>query len=58
MYVYEGIEAPSILRLIRKTGLREDVANIRFELGVESSAAEPEQVLLLCACSQLLKLQT
>jgi hypothetical protein len=47
VYVYEGIEAPSMLRLIRRTGLREDVANIRFELGVESSAAEPEQVLVV-----------
>ena len=46
MYVYEGIEAPSMLRLIRRTGLREDIANIRFELGVESSAAELVLVLL------------
>jgi hypothetical protein len=46
VYVYEGIEAPSMLRLIRRTGLREDIANIRFELGVESSAAELVLVLL------------
>ena len=35
-----------MLRLIRKTGLDEDVADLRFELGVEISAAEMEQVLV------------
>ena len=41
MCVCEAIGAPSMLRLIRRAGaLGEDVANLRIELGVESSAAE------------------
>ena len=36
-----------MLRLIRRTVVGEDVANFRFELGVERSAAETEQVLVL-----------
>jgi hypothetical protein len=33
-------------------GFREDVADLRFELGVNSSAAEAELVLVVCcACS-------
>jgi len=46
--VCEAIGAPSILRLIRRTGgLGKDVANLRFELGLESRAAETEQVLVM-----------
>ena len=48
MCVCEGIGAPSVLRLIRRAGgLGEDVANLRFELAVESSAAETELVLVV-----------
>ena len=38
MCAREAIGAPSMLRLMRRAG-GEDVANLRFELGVESSAA-------------------
>ncbi len=43
----DAIGAPSMLRLIRRAGLGDDVANLIFELGVESSAAETEQVLVM-----------
>jgi len=42
-----AIGATSMLRLIVSCGLGEDVANLRFELGVESSAAETELVLVV-----------
>jgi hypothetical protein len=43
----EAMGAPSMLRLIRRAGgLGKDVADLRFELGVESSAAELVLVLL------------
>ena len=46
--VCEAIGAQSMLRLIRRAGgLGEDVDNLRFELGVESSAAETEPVLVM-----------
>ena len=38
-------------------GLGEDIANLTFELGVENSSAETEQVLGDVPQSQLLKLQ-
>ena len=48
MCVCEAIGAQSMLRLIRRAGgLGEDVDNLRFELGVESSAAETEPVLVM-----------
>ncbi len=48
MCVCEGIGASSMLSLIRRAGgLDEDVDNLRFELGVESSAAETEPVLVI-----------
>ena len=48
MCVCEGIGASSMLSLIRRAGgLDEDVDNLRFELGVESSAAETEPVLVM-----------
>ena len=35
----ESIDAPSMLRLMRRAGgLGEDVANLRFDLGAESSS--------------------
>jgi len=46
----EAIGAPSMLRLIHRAVVREvgeDVANLRFELGVESSSAETELVLVV-----------
>ncbi len=54
-----AIGATSMLRLIVSCGLGEDVANLRFELGVESRAAETELVLVVlarCCTCQLLKL--
>ena len=48
MCALESIGASSMLRLIRRVvSLGESVANFRFELGVESSAAETEQVLVM-----------
>ena len=42
----EEMRAPSMLRLIRRgCGLCDDVADLTFELGVKSSAAEAETVL-------------
>ena len=47
------IRAPSMLRLIRRTGvLDEDVVNLRFDLGVESNVEETE--LGMCRCVRLL----
>jgi len=48
--VSEAIGPSSILRLIRSMSVslaREDVVNLRFELGVESRAAETELVLVV-----------
>ena len=46
MCACETIGAPSMSRLIRRAGgLGEDVADIRFEVGVKCSVAEAEMVL-------------
>ena len=39
--------APLMLRLIRRAGGLGEDCNLRFELGVESSAAETELVLVV-----------
>ena len=45
MCAREAIGASSMLRLIRRAGsLGENVADLRFELGVKSSAAQAELV--------------
>jgi hypothetical protein len=46
--VHEAIGASSMLRLIRRAGgLGMDDVDLRFELGVESSVAETEEVLVM-----------
>ena len=46
--MHEAIGASSMLRLTRRTGgLGMDGVNLRFELGVEKSVAETEEVLVM-----------
>jgi hypothetical protein len=48
VFVCETIKESSMLRLIRQDcGLDEDVDNHRFDLGVERSVVETEQVLVM-----------
>ncbi len=48
MCARESIGAPLMFRLIRRScGFGEDVADLRFEPGVKSRAAEAELVLLV-----------
>ena len=48
MCVHEAIGASSMLRLMRRTGdLGMHVVNLRFELVVESSMTETEDVLVM-----------
>ena len=48
MCAREEVGAPSMLRFIRRAvASGEDVADLRFELGVKSSVAEVEQVLVV-----------